>query len=59
MLFMGRPMASIYIRDVDDRLVRELRMKALSDGITLKALVVPLLEHAVNSNPVEYKRKKP
>ena len=43
---------------LDDELKRQLDIKCATEGITLKALIVPLLEHAVNSQPVKYKGAK-
>ncbi len=47
-------MASLYIREIDDSLLWELRKLAASERVTLKALVVPVLQMLVNSKPVEY-----
>lgn len=40
-------MADIHIRRVDDSLLRSLKLAALQDGVSLKDLVVSILEAAV------------
>jgi hypothetical protein len=52
-------MSALFIRDIDETLMRALRVRAATEGITMKQLVVPLLELAVTSKPVAYKRVKP
>ncbi len=42
-------MAELYIKGIPDELKRQIRIKCASEGITLKELVVPLLESAVRS----------
>jgi hypothetical protein len=42
-------MADIHIRGIDAELLRQLKIKAASEGITLKSLVVPALEALANS----------
>ena len=48
-------MANLFIGDISDDLLKQLKMLVAQEGITLKQLVVPLLEHAVNSTPLVYK----
>lgn len=47
-------MANLFIGKIDAELLRKLKVKGAQEGITLKDLVVPLLEMAVNSKPVVY-----
>jgi hypothetical protein len=51
-------MASLYLRDLSDTLVKAVRMKALAEGKRISELVVPMLELLVNSQPVTYAELK-
>lgn len=48
-------MATFQIRGMDDDLYWALKVKAAQEGVSLKALVVPMLELLMNSKPVEKK----
>ena len=50
-------MASLYLRNLSEKLVRAVRIKALEEGVTVPELLTPFLEMACNSKPVEYKKR--
>lgn len=50
-------MANLVIRGIPDDLQRALRVKTAQEGLTLKELLVPFLELACTSRPIERKGK--
>ena len=49
-------MASLYIRNLTDQLVKAVRMKALAEDKRVDELVAPMLEMLVNSKPVGHEQ---
>ena len=45
-------MANLFIGGIDSALLKALKVKCAQEGITLKQLVVPLLEMLADSKPI-------